>query len=86
MQVTHIERTVPFPIGKDQSILSTAAVDFAPVNLKDTIFWLPVAVTAFTTETRRERPTFYGTLRQLPPVRRYLNNRSRWTVGQRLGR
>jgi hypothetical protein len=53
MQVTHIERTVPFPIGKDQSILSTAAVDFAPVTLNDAIFWLPVTVTAFTTETSK---------------------------------
>ena len=53
MQVTHIERTVPFPIGKDQSVLSTAAVDFTPVKLKDAIFWLPVTVTAYTTETAK---------------------------------
>lgn len=53
LQVTHIERTVPFPIGNDQSVLSTAAVDFAPVTLNDTIFWLPVTVTASTTETSK---------------------------------
>lgn len=53
MQVTHIERTVPFPIGKDQAVLSTAAVDFAPVTLNDTMFWLPVTVTAFTTQTQK---------------------------------
>ncbi len=51
MQVTHIERTVPFPVGKDPSVLSTAAVDFAPVKLNETIYWLPVTVTAFTAET-----------------------------------
>ena len=51
MQVTHIERTVPNPIGRDQSVLGTAAVDFAPVNLNGRSFWLPSTVTAFTTET-----------------------------------
>jgi hypothetical protein len=51
MQVTHIERTVPNPIGRDQSVLGTAAVDFAPVNLNGKSFWLPSTVTAFTTET-----------------------------------
>jgi hypothetical protein len=51
MQVTHIERTVPNPIGRDQSVLGTAAVDFAPVTLNGKSFWLPSTVTAFTTET-----------------------------------
>jgi hypothetical protein len=51
MQVVHIERTVPNPIGRDQSVLGTAAVDFAPVNLNGKSFWLPSTVTAFTTET-----------------------------------
>ena len=51
MQVTHIERTVPNPIGRDQSVLGTAAVDFAPVNLNGKSFWLPSTVTAFTTDT-----------------------------------
>jgi hypothetical protein len=51
MQVVHIERTVSNPIGRDQSVLGTAAVDFAPVNLNGKSFWLPSTVTAFTTET-----------------------------------
>ncbi len=51
MQVVHIERTVPNPIGRDQSVLGTAAVDFAPVSLNGKSFWLPSTVTAFTTET-----------------------------------
>lgn len=51
MQVTHIERTVPNPIGRDQSVLGTAAVDFAPVTLNGKSFWLPSTVTAFTAET-----------------------------------
>jgi hypothetical protein len=51
MQVTHIERTVPNPVGKDHDILGTAAVDFAPVTLNGQSFWLPVTITAFTTET-----------------------------------
>jgi hypothetical protein len=51
MQVVHIERTVPNPIGRDQSVLGTAAVDFAPVTLNGESFWLPSTVTAFTTET-----------------------------------
>jgi hypothetical protein len=51
MQVTHIERTVPNPVGRDQSVLGTAAVDFAPVTLNGKSFWLPSTITAFTTET-----------------------------------
>jgi hypothetical protein len=51
MQVTHIERTVPNPVGKDRDILGTAAVDFAAVTLNGQSFWLPVTITAFTTET-----------------------------------
>ncbi|MBB5331586.1 hypothetical protein [Tunturiibacter gelidoferens] len=51
MQVSPIERTVPNPIGRDQSVLGTAAVDFAPVNLNGKSFWLPSTVAAFTTET-----------------------------------
>jgi hypothetical protein len=51
MQVTHIERTVPHPIGKDQAVLGTASVDFAPVTLNGRSFWLPSTVVAFTTET-----------------------------------
>jgi hypothetical protein len=50
-QVIHIERTVPHPIGKDQAVLGTAAVDFAPVTLNGRSFWLPSTVVAFTTET-----------------------------------
>jgi hypothetical protein len=50
-QVTHIERTVPNPIGRDQSVLGTAAVDFTPVTLNGKSFWLPSTITAFTTET-----------------------------------
>jgi hypothetical protein len=50
-QVTHIERTVPYPIGKDPGILSTASVDFAPVTLSGKSFWLPFMVSASTSET-----------------------------------
>jgi hypothetical protein len=50
-QVTHIERTVPNPIGENQSVFGTAAVDFTPVTLNGKSFWLPSTVTAFTTET-----------------------------------
>jgi hypothetical protein len=50
-QVTHIERTVPNPIGRDQSVLGTAAVDFTPITLNGKSFWLPSTITAFTTET-----------------------------------
>jgi hypothetical protein len=52
-QVTHIERTVPNPIGKDQAVLGTAGVDFAPVTLNGRSFWLPTTVVAFTTETAK---------------------------------
>ncbi|WP_158942007.1 hypothetical protein [Granulicella sp. S190] len=52
-QVTHIERTVPHPIGKDSAVRGTASVDFAPVTLNGKTFWLPLTVTAFTTETSR---------------------------------
>ena len=51
VQVTHIERTVPYPIGNDHDILGTAAVDFAPVTLSGKSFWLPFMVTASTSET-----------------------------------
>jgi hypothetical protein len=51
MQVTHIERTVPYPVGKDAGVLGTASVDFAPVTLSGRSFWLPFTVTAFTSET-----------------------------------
>jgi hypothetical protein len=51
VQVTHIERTVPYPIGKDQGVLSTASVDFAPVTLSGKSFWLPFTVSAYTSET-----------------------------------
>ncbi|NYF91958.1 hypothetical protein RBB79_19985 [Tunturiibacter empetritectus] len=50
-QVTHIERTVPNPVGKDQAVRGTASVDFAPVTLNGRSFWLPTTVIAFTTET-----------------------------------
>jgi hypothetical protein len=50
-QVTHIERTVPYTVGKDQSVLGTAAVDFAPVTLNGNTFWLPFTVSASTSET-----------------------------------
>ena len=51
IQVIHIERAVPHPVGKDQTVLGTASVDFAPVTLNGTSFWLPSTVIAFTTET-----------------------------------
>jgi hypothetical protein len=51
LQVTHIERTVPQSVGKDHVVLGTAEVDFAPVNLSGKSFWLPVTITASTTET-----------------------------------
>lgn len=51
VQVTHIERTVPQPVGKDHAVLGTAAVDFAPVNLSGRSFWLPATISASTTET-----------------------------------
>jgi hypothetical protein len=51
MQVTHIERTVPNPIGKDQAVLGTASVDFGPVTLNGRSFWLPFTIVATTTET-----------------------------------
>ena len=51
LQVTHIERTVPYPIGKDRDVLGTASVDFAPVTLSDKSFWLPFMVSASTSET-----------------------------------
>lgn len=53
MQVTHIERTVPNPIGKDPAVLGTASVDFAPVTLNGRAFWLPSTIVAFTTETAK---------------------------------
>ncbi|WP_353072999.1 hypothetical protein [Tunturiibacter gelidiferens] len=53
MQVTHIERTVPHPIGKDQTVLGTASVDYAPVTLNGRSFWLPSTIIAFTTETTK---------------------------------
>ncbi|WP_433967375.1 hypothetical protein [Tunturiibacter gelidiferens] len=53
MQVTHIERTVPNPIGKEQAVLGTASVDYAPVTLNGRSFWLPSTVVAFTTETTK---------------------------------
>jgi hypothetical protein len=51
MQVTHIERTVQNSVGKDRTVLGTAAVDYAPVILNGKSFWLPTTITAFTTET-----------------------------------
>jgi hypothetical protein len=53
MQVTHIERTVQNPVGKDRTVLGTAAVDFAPTILNGKSFWLPTTITAFTTETSK---------------------------------
>jgi hypothetical protein len=53
MQVIHIERTVQNPVGKDQTVLGTAAVDYAPVMLNGKSFWLPTTITAFTTETSK---------------------------------
>jgi hypothetical protein len=53
MQVTHIERTVQNPVGKDQTVLGTAAVDYAPVVLNGKSFGLPTTITAFTTETSK---------------------------------
>jgi len=53
MQVTHIERTVPNPIGKDQTVLGTAAIEYAPVIFNGKPFWLPSTITAFTTETAK---------------------------------
>jgi hypothetical protein len=50
-EVSHIERTVPYPVGKDRSVLGTAAVDFAPVTLNGKNFWLPSVISASTTET-----------------------------------
>jgi hypothetical protein len=51
MQVIHIERTVPNPVGKDQTVPGTASVDYAAVVLNGKSFWLPTTITAFTTET-----------------------------------
>jgi hypothetical protein len=51
MQVTHIERTVPYPIGKDPAVLGTASVEFAPFTLSGKLFWLPSTITAYTSET-----------------------------------
>jgi hypothetical protein len=51
MQVTHIERTVPNPIAADHSVFGTASVDYAAVTLNGNTFWLPITITAFTTET-----------------------------------
>jgi hypothetical protein len=53
MQVTHIERTVPNPVGNDRTVLGTAAVDYAPVVLNGKSFWLPSAITAFTIATSK---------------------------------
>lgn len=53
MQVTHIERTVQNPVGKDRTVLGTAAVEYAPVILNAKSFWLPTTITAFTTETSK---------------------------------
>jgi hypothetical protein len=51
LQVTHIERIVPQPVGKDHAVLGIVAVDFAPVNLGGKSFWLPATISASTTET-----------------------------------
>jgi hypothetical protein len=53
MQVIHIERTVPNPVGKDQAVLGTAAVEYAAVTFHGESFWLPSTITAFTTETSK---------------------------------
>jgi hypothetical protein len=53
MQVTHIERTVQNSVGKDQTVLGTAAVDYGPVVLNGKSFWLPTTIIAFTTETSK---------------------------------
>jgi hypothetical protein len=53
MQVTHIERTVPNPVGKDQTVVGTAAVDYAAVAFNGKTFWLPTTITAFTDETAK---------------------------------
>ena len=50
-QVTHIERTAPYSVGKNNTVLSTASVDFAPIALNGRSFWLPSTVIAFTIET-----------------------------------
>ncbi|MDQ2834197.1 MAG: hypothetical protein M3Y50_10705 [Acidobacteriota bacterium] len=51
MQVLHIERTVPHPVGRDHGVLGTVAVDFAPVTLNGAVFRLPRTISAFTSET-----------------------------------
>lgn len=51
VQVIHVERTVPQAVGKDHAVLGTASVDFAPVNLSGKSFWLPITISASTTET-----------------------------------
>lgn len=53
MQVTHIERTVAHPVGKDHTVLGTASVDFAPIALNGVTFWLPTTITAGTSESPR---------------------------------
>jgi hypothetical protein len=53
MQVTHIERTVPNPVGKDQGVFGTAAVEYAAVTFNGQSFWLPSTITAFTRETSK---------------------------------
>ena len=53
MQVTHVERTVLNPVGKDGTVRGTAAVDYAPFMLNGRPFWLPTKITAFTTETTK---------------------------------
>jgi hypothetical protein len=50
-QVTQIEREVPYPVGKDQSVIGTASVEFASIILGDKAFWLPTAISASTSET-----------------------------------
>jgi hypothetical protein len=52
-QVIHIERTFPYPIGKDQNVLGTASVDFDPVTLNGSTFWLPSVISASTSETSK---------------------------------
>lgn len=51
MQVMHIERTAPQPVGRDRTLIGLAAVDFAPTPLNGQTFWLPTAITATTSET-----------------------------------
>jgi hypothetical protein len=53
MQVIHIERTVPNPVGRDETVFGTAAVEYAAATFSGESFWLPSTIIAFTTETAK---------------------------------